>query len=425
MYRLRWRVAAGVVAALCAVGDAHAQTPLTWPEVRARLAAANPTLLAGEIGIAQSKAAEITASLRPNPQLSVTNDQIDPLDAAREGPLANLVTVASVSYLRERQGKRELRLESARRATTIADSTQADLARTLLFTLRNDFVQTLQAKAVVALTTDTLASFDRLLAVSRDRLQAGDIAQVDFDRLELQREQLEADVESATVGLRTSKIQLLALLNDPTPADRFDVAGPFDAADIVQPVEELRQAALAARPDLLAAMQAVDKARVDHRLAVANGSADPTISVDAGFPQSPESYTPSLAHYVGVAVSVPVRVFDRNQGEKTRTELEIARLTRLADAVRAEVISDVDSAYATAMSTAGLVHRYKALYLAQAARVRDTVTFSYQNGGASLLDFLQAEQEYRTIQLNYANLIGTHLLAVSQLDRAVGREVIP
>jgi len=71
-----------------------------------------------------------------------------------------------------------------------------------------------------------------------------------------------------------------------------------------------------------------------------------------------------------------------------------------------------------------LLAAYKARYLQQAERVREIISFSYQRGGASLLDFLQAQQDYRTVQLNYLNLIGSYLTSASQLNMAVGREVI-
>jgi cobalt-zinc-cadmium efflux system outer membrane protein len=271
---------------------------------------------------------------------------------------------------------------------------------------------------------DNLANYDQLLALSRVRLDTRDISQIDFDRLQLQRVQYESDVQTADVNLRTAKIQLLRLLNDQTPVDSFDVTGQYDFSLPGRTLAELRQIALETRPDLKAAVAALDKANTDHRLAVANGSADPTFGVDAGFPQSPESYSPPLSQYVGISVSVPLRVFDRNQGEKLRTRLDVARNEKLMEAARLQVFSDVDAAYVTVMSTLPVLQQYKATYLDQATRVRDTMTFSYQRGGASLLDLLQAQQEYRSVQVNYVNLVATFLNAVSQLNLAVGQEVI-
>jgi outer membrane protein, heavy metal efflux system len=404
--------------AACLCNGLSAQQTWTWQQLRARFEASNPTLLAGQLNIDESRAQEITAYLRPNPELTTTFDQIDPFSTNPYRPLQFALPLFSTSYLHERQHKRELRFESAEKGTAVAVSQQADLARTLIFALRNQFVQTLQQKAVLALTQENLAYYDRVLTLSRDRLNAGDIAQVDLDRLELQRVQYETDVQTARVNLRTAKIQLLAMLNDRTPVDSFDVTGAFDFIDRITPLEEFRSMALDARPDLKAAIQAVDKAETDHRLAVANGSTDPTFGLDAG-------RNPPIPAYFGFNVTIPLRIFDRNQGEKERTALDIRRTQRLREAAASQVFGDVDSAYTAFENTLTLLRPYKSRYLQQADKVRDTISFAYQNGGASLLDFLNAQNEYRSIQLNYLNLIGAYLASANQLNLAVGREVIP
>ena len=396
-----------------------AQKALTWQEVRDKFEAANPSLRAGQIGIDESKASETTAFPRPNPNLALLADQIDPFPGGPDhGAFAFVLPSATLTYLHERQHKRELRLDSAKQATGIAISSQADLERTLLFNLRSAFVQTLQQKAVRDLAKENLSYYDHVLGVNRDRYKAGAIAQVDLDRLELQRVQYESDLQTAEVGLRTAKIQMLALLNDRTPIEQFDVTGPFDFSPQLAPLDEVRQAALDTRPDLRAALQSVDKAKTDHRLAVAMGSTDPTFGVDVG-------RNPPIDQYFGVSVSIPLRIFDRNQGEKLRTQLDIDRNEKLMEATRAQVFSDVDSAYATLASTVALLQPYKDRYLQQASRVRDTISFSYEHGAASLLDFLGAQADYRGVQVNYLNLIGAYLDAAGQLNLAVGREVIP
>jgi outer membrane protein, heavy metal efflux system len=417
----RWCVV--IFVGVCLEHSGSAQTSYTWPEIRDKFQATNPTLRALEIGIDESKAQEITAYLRPNPDFTLATDgtQIAPYQGVWR-PFAGTQFSTSGSYLHERQHKRELRLESARKGTAVAVSQMADQERTLLFNLRTAFVQTLQQKAVLALARDNLSYYDRLLGISRDRFSAGDIAQVDLDRLELQRVQYESDLQTAEVNLRTAKIQLLTLLNDRTPVERFDVTGPFDFSEEVMPLEDFRRIALEARPDLKAAIQSVDKAETDHKLAAANGSTDPTFS--AWWTHNPSFNNPFDNNTLGASVNIPVRIFDRNQGEKLRTQEDITRNQRLRDANEAQVYSDVDSAYATLNSNLNLLRPYKAKYIQQAVRVRETISFAYQNGGASLLDFLQAQQDYRTTQLNYLNLIGSYLTAASQLNLAVGREVI-
>ena len=394
-----------------------AQTAFTWQQIKERFEATNPTLRAGQIGIDESKAQEITAYLRPNPDFTSTLDQIQPFNGNPYRPFGNALPLFTANYLHERQHKRELRLESARKATGIAISQLADQERNLLFSLRNSFVQALQAKAVLALSRENLAYYDRLLTVNNDRFKAGDIAQVDLERLELQRVQYESDVQTAETNVRTAKIQLLMLLNDRTPVERFDVTGPFDFGEPLITLDELRNVALASRPDLQAALQAIEKAKTDYRLAVANGSTDPTFGVDAG-------RNPPIPAYIGFSVSIPLKIFDRNQGEKARTQLDIRRSQRLQEATQAQVFSDVDSAWAMLNSNRALLRPYKARYLQLADKVRETVSFAYQHGGSSLLEFLNAQNDYRSVQLNYLNLVGSYLTAANQLNLAVGSEVI-
>jgi cobalt-zinc-cadmium efflux system outer membrane protein len=418
MERFVQELGLGLLLLAISVSRGFAQQALTWPEVRAKFEAANPTLRAGQIGIDESRVREITANLRPNPTLSILVDQIDPFSGGPpHGPFAYLLTSGSVSQLWERQHKRGLRLESAQKATAIVASEQADLERLLLFNLRGAFIQTLQEKAILALAKENLAYYDHVLDVNRERYKAGGIAQVDLKRLELQRVQYLSDLQTAEVNLRTAKIQLLMLLNEQAPVEQFDVVGPFDFAEQVPPLNEVRQTALDTRPDLRAAIQSIDKAKTDHRLALANGSTDPILGFDVG-------RNPPIDEYIGFSVTIPLRIFDRNQGEKRRTQLDIDRSDRLAAATRAQVFNDVDSAYATVNSAVILLKPYKQQYLEEASSVRDTIAFSYQHGAASLLDFLNAQADYRAVQVNYLNLVASYLNAASQLNLAVGREVI-
>jgi cobalt-zinc-cadmium efflux system outer membrane protein len=239
-----------IVASLATIS--RAQTPLTWQEVKDRFEAANPTLAAGRIGIAESRAEETTAFLRPNPNLTGSIDQIDFFSDNPNSyrPFAFAFPSASIDYLHERRHKRELRLQSAQQETAITESQLSDQERTLLFNLRSAFIQTLQAKAVIELARANLEYFDRELSIHRERFKAGDISQLDLGRLELQRVQYESDYETAQVNLRTAKITLLTLLNDRTPVDRFEVTGPFTFADQVPPLQDFRDIGIQSRPDL-------------------------------------------------------------------------------------------------------------------------------------------------------------------------------
>jgi len=232
-----------------------AQAALTWQQVRDKFESANPTLLADQLNIDESKAEETTAFLRPNPTLTLSTDgtQLTPHNGTWV-PFLGTEFLASGSYLHERDHKRELRLKAQQDATAVAVSTHADLERNLLFNLRGAFVSTLEAKAVYQFAKDDLAYYDKVLQNSKDTFDAGGLAQIDLDRLELQRVQYESDLEAADVNLRTSKIQLLTLLNDRTPIEQFDVTGPYDFNDQLLPRDDFRKIALDTRPDLKAAV---------------------------------------------------------------------------------------------------------------------------------------------------------------------------
>src|SRR5580692_6519823 len=429
---MRWKSLS--IALALGTGSLFAQTPSqaapppaaqlwTWDQVKDRFATNNPTLLAGKLNIDELKAEEITAHLRPNPDFTLSADgtQVAPSHGVWQ-LFAGTFVSPGVSYLFERRNKRGLRYDVAKQGTAIGVAQQSDSERNLLFNLRSAFVGVLQAKAVLRLAQDNLDSYDKILKVSRDRFSAGDIARIDLDRLELQRLQYESDLQTALVNLRTTKINLLALLDDRRPVDSYDLDGRFDFSEDLASLDDYRKDALDARPDLRAAVLSVKQAETSYQLAEANGSTDPTIGV--WFTHNGSFNNPDALNTIGASVSIPLRVFDRNQGEKLRTKIDIKRTEKLREGVETQVYSDVDSAYAVLISDINLLKPYKRQYLEQAVRVRETVLFSYQHGGAALLDFLNAESEYRAVELNYVNLVGSFLTAAAQMNLSVGREVI-
>jgi cobalt-zinc-cadmium efflux system outer membrane protein len=418
-----WRISAGIATLVCLGSVAVCQTTVTWAQIRDRMLLVNYTLLAGQAGIAESRAQEITALLRPNPQFNLSADgfQISRHDGVWQ-PFSGVVATPGASYLIERGQKRPLRGESTRLATSGAITDQEDLKRNLIYTARSAYVSLLQAKALLDLAEQNLKYYDNIIDLNRTRYQAGDIAQVDFQRVEMQRVGFETDLANARVNLRTAKIQLLALLEDRSAVDSFDVTGDFNFKETALLLPDLRQMAVANRPDLRSAQTAIEKARADNRLAIANGTADPVVS--SWYSYNPSFNNPFDHNTIGASISVPLRIFDRNQGEKARTSLEIERTQKLRDALEVSIYRDVDSAYATVDSVRSLLRPYRDKYLLESADIRDKMSFAFNQGGAALIDFLQAQKDYRDTQVAYVNLEGSFWNAVAQLSLAVGQEVI-
>jgi cobalt-zinc-cadmium efflux system outer membrane protein len=412
-----------MIVLLCAAPLTRAQQALTWDEVRAKFETANPTLQADASGVDELRAQEITAYLRPNPEFTfgVDGTQLVPHNGVW-APLSGTQEQPLVSYLHERDHKRELRLKSAQEATKIGVSQHEDLDRNLVFALRSAFVNTLQAKALLELAKADLEYYDKIIEISKARFDDGDIAKIDFQRIELQRVQYEAELQSAIVNLRTAKIQLLQLLNDRTPVETFDVTGPFDFQPTLQPLNAFHTIAADARPDLRAAFQTLEQSKTNHQLAMANGSTDPTFS--GWVTRNPSFANPNDFYTLGLSVQIPLRIFDRNQGEKARTQIDITKSQQLTAATTAQVFSDVDTAYEQVRSSIELLKPYKAKYSDEATEVRDTVSYAYFHGGSTLMDFLNAQSDYRVVQTAYLQLIGSYLVAAAQLNLSVGREVI-
>ena len=401
----------------CCSAVLQAQTALTWNEVRGRFKQGNPNLLAGQLNIEESRASEVTAGLRPNPEFGFVADQFRVFNPNPLQPFKNSQLTPTISQLIERRNKRNLRVQSARFVTEAARTDQLDLERNLTFSLRDAFNRVLLSKALLQLAKDNLEYYDRVIRVNNERLQAGDISRVDYVRVDLQHVQFETDLVTAQVNLRTAKIQLLALLNDRRPVEQFDVTGQFEFSERVLLLPELRRVALENRPDLRSAATQVERARADHRLAIANGSTDPIV----GF-EFQRTYADNTA---GITLQFPLRVFDRNQGEKARTSIVIQQNERTRQGVELSVLRDVDSGLATLESVSSLLKPYRDRYLPESAEIREKINFAFTNGGASLLDFLDAQRSFRETQVAYLNLLGSYYAAANQVNLAVGLEIIP
>ncbi|HEY6372176.1 MAG TPA: TolC family protein, partial [Candidatus Sulfotelmatobacter sp.] len=213
----------------------------TWDAVKNLFELNNTSLQASRLNIDELKAQEITAHLRPNPDFTLSADgtQIAPSHGVWQ-PFAGTFVSPGISYLFERRNKRGLRYEAAKQGTAVGVAQQSDSERNLLFNLRSAFVGVLQAKAVLRLARDNLEAYDKILKVSRDRFSAGDIARIDLDRLELQRLQYQSDLQTALVNLRTTKINLLALLDDRRPVDSYDLDGRFDFSEDLASLDDYR-----------------------------------------------------------------------------------------------------------------------------------------------------------------------------------------
>lgn len=388
--------------------------PLTLAQVLDLAQRSNPTLLANAQHLSAVRAEEITAGLRQNPNAIAGGSMVTLGPDDRYGPdFYN----AGVQRLFERGNKRAIRLENARSTTSLTDFQLDDQRRQTDLAVRQAFSRMLYAQAALDISRENLEGYSKTVALMKVRLDAGDIDRTDFDRIELQLAGFESDLANAELTLKQGSIALQTLLGISTPSDTFAITGSLTPQPVALTVDDLRNSALANRADLKAAQAQVDVNISAVKLAKANGTADPTI--EAEYERSGNANT------AGGSINIPLRIFDRNQGEKQRAayELESSRLAYTA--TRNQVLSDVDSAWAGYQSSVTVEARYRDKYLGEAAHVRDNLEFSYRQGNSTLLDYLSALSDYRQVNLTSLNAKLQLLLSLEQLAYVTQTEIVP
>ena len=409
----------GVITAVM-ITEAHGQQQsFTWEQIRDRFLSANPTLQAQAQSIQSIRASEITAGLRPNPQFQ------------------NDTTSATLGIYQEFEiaGKRPARIESARLATSISRTDFANVRRTLVFNLRQAFVAGLLAKSNLDLARDNLSNYQKVIDLNRLMLQQGEISRANLLKIELQMLQFQTDLDDATLALKTAKATLRALVGPSSLPKDFEVVGELRAVPLEKSLSELQELALSNRPDLRSAETGREKAFADLRLARANRWPNPTVGTsflhtgkEIGGPGWFEPFYPkgSVSNAMGMALaSISIPLFNRNQGEVARARSEQLRADFLAQAARNQVLQDVETVYASFESSRERVRFYQQMYLSRAKESLDIEEFSFRNGAASILDFLDAERTYRATQLAYRQQLAVYLTTLAQLEASVGEPLTP
>ena len=416
-------------AALPAFGQAKGPVKITLDDAIQLALKHNHNLLAARTTIDQYKAMEITANLRPNPALFSDWEYLPLGSPAHQRPdLYGGQTVGNyldnntegdlgLSYLIERGKKRQARLQNAKDQTAVTTSLVSDNERTLTFQVATLFVNVQLAESTLELAEMDLKSFQQTVNISKAAYDAGGISEDDYLKIKLQLLQFQEDESQA----RLARVQALSDLRnqlgyESVPAD-YDVAGSFDYQPIQVMLEDLQLKAIQLRPDYRAAQQSVTAAQSGYRLAKAYGKQDLTVQGN-------------YSHVNGINaatfyMSIPLAIFNRNQGEIARTGYVINQMQEQDKAAEEQVMTDVNDAYQGLQQNQEIMQIYKSGYLDDAQKDRDIAEYAYRRGGAALLDFLDAERTYRAIELGYRQQLASWLLAVEQLREAVGTRALP
>ncbi len=380
----------------------------------------NPTLLAQRTLISQNKEQEVTANLRPNPTLSA-DAQYLPLfspDAWSANYIDNTAQFdLGIGYLFERGKKRQHRLQAAKDATSVTESQTLDLERTTIENTAQQFVAALLAKSNLEFAERFLDSYLHTVGISQDQQQAGAMSKADLLKIQLQTLQFQTDVTTAKIALVQALNSLRQLIGFDAVPRNYDVAGQLVYEPVNLTLDDLAARALRSRPDLQAAQRGITAAQSQIGLAKANAKQDITGTFD---------YTHVNATNNGAFFfSMPLPIFNRNQGEVARTYYALTQSQFQEQAAEQQVLTDVKNAYETLLNNRDVVQLYDNGYLQQAQQSLEIAQFAYQHGAASLLDFLDAERTYRSTELSYRQALASYMAALEQLRQAVGTRQLP
>jgi len=390
----------------------------------------NHALLAAQTTIQQSEALEVQADLRPNPTLfsdweylplgspSSQNSRLYPPGEPLSQYLHdNTEADIGLSYLFERGKKRQHRLQAAQDITAQTRSLVADNERTLTFNVASQFIFVQLAESTLELAEKDVKSFQQTTDISEITYKAGGMSEDDFLKIELQLLQYQTDYEQAMMAKDQGLDDLRNMLGyESVPAD-YDVAGPFDHQPVKGNLEDLQMKALQNRPDLRAAQQGIKAATSQWELQKADGKVDVTGQANYSHVNGINAAT--------VYVSVPLPIFNRNQGNIAQARYAITQLQELEKGTTDQVMTDVHDAYMGVQENDRIIVFYKSKYLDVAEKDREISLFAYQHGAASLLDYLDAERTYRATQLAYRQALASYLTALEQLREAVGTRNLP
>jgi cobalt-zinc-cadmium efflux system outer membrane protein len=406
--------------AVGAGASAQASTQITLDQAIDLALKNNATIKAARTQIDQSKATQVTADLRPNPVLQGDAQFLPfftPSDFNSDHLSQNSQFDIGAGYLFERGNKRSARLQAARDQTNVTSSQVADNERTLKFNVAQQFVNALLAKSNLDFALQNLKSFQDTVRINQDRFAAGAISKNDLLKIQVQLLQFQTDVSVARLAKAQALFSLRQLVGYQSVPRDFDVAGDLEFQPVTSSEDALESTAISQRPDLQAAKSAVQAAQSQIALAKANGKQDLNVSLLYSHVSGASSGS--------VFFTLPLPIFNRNQGEVARTGFALTQANLNAEAAEQIVLTDVRNSYEAVKDSEEIVNLYRSGYLNQAKESRDIMEFSYRQGAAPLLDFLDAERSYRATQLTYRQALATCMLAQEQLRQTVGIRNLP
>jgi cobalt-zinc-cadmium efflux system outer membrane protein len=369
----------------------------------------NLQLVAARYDIDTADAEKLTARLRPNPGLSVSSADL-PLNLS--GDFFKQQTYSyGISQTFELGGKRRKRIDAA--------NANSDLARgefqTVVWQLTNDlkkkFYTVLLAEVLLKLATENQKTFAETIKRTTELYQAGEISGLDLKRLEVEKLKFDTDVANSERDYEVAVRDLRVTLGGDYRAMEIDVAGTLDYQPYQFSLAELRDQALAARPDLKA-VQLSERA-ADASIRLQDAQRVPDLTLGAGIDQVPLG---TSTYTFGVGISLPVS--NRNQGERAKALIEKRRAQNERQLITNQVLSDVDKALVAFEIQKRRVELYRTGVLTKVDDIQNLTEFSLKAGESSTIDLLDAIRTRRETVASYYQTLFDYQVSLLDLELA-------
>ena len=382
----------------------------------------NPSLAAVRNEAEAIEGDSVAARQRLNPAVSLEEDNF-PIRANPGRFFGAQEITLRFDYEIERGGRRQLRTKSAQQAVEAQKLTYRDEVRRIELEVKRAFSRMVLARTNLETSRSILEQADRTIDLNRVRLQQGDISALDLNRVELEKLRFQDDVFQADLMLRNSKSCLLALLNAPDLSQDVDVAGTLAVNDQTPeaglppraPLNELLRIALQKRPDIASALQ--HNARADTETQLQRAIRSPNLTVGGGYKRN------AIDNSFVVGVTMPLQIFNRNEGGILRADAEQKRSANVEAALQKQIQLDVQQAYNAVEINRQRVQYIRTQHLGKAEETSKVTLTSYNLGGATLMDYLDAQRSYRDALRIYNQALFDERISLYELASAIGSGV--
>jgi cobalt-zinc-cadmium efflux system outer membrane protein len=426
-------VPAGVPAA-----PADATRLLTMEQAVALALERNRDVIAAKLEIAASELDVVAARVYPNPTLQYSVGNLV-LGRGNSQPPAGLapgfwdqpVQNVGLSEIIDVWSKRGARLRAANRGVALRRLVVEDALREIVYGVRSAFADVLRAAAERDLAHEVAARYAETVRISRARFQAGDMSEAELRKIELEGLKYDNQVTDADMQADLEHNRLMAILGF-APGAPLPAADPRDEASRPSyDLAALTRRALERRPDLRATVAAGEVASA--QLVAATREAYPDLSVGVNYTHDSFTVSGDNPNTLGLSLSVPLPVFDRNQANRRRAELDQRRAENDAERVRIRVEHDVADAVRRTVRAERLLLAFEGGaapagagvgtpggMLGRAETALRVAERSYKSGATSLLELLEAQRTYLETRAQYLTALYDFRQAKVDLIHATG-----